>query len=654
MATREASLRTIEPPEVLLGEHSYGEVSDRIIGIPLQRPGLGWLSGVGILLAFLLMMLTSIIWLLANGVGVWGIRIPVAWGFAIVNFVWWIGIGHAGTLISAILLLLRQEWRTSINRFAEAMTLFAVANAGMFPLLHLGRIWKFYYLLPYPDTMGIWPQWRSPLVWDVFAVMTYGTVSLIFWYVGLLPDLATMRDTARATWVRHIAGFFSLGWRGAAKHWQRHQMVYLLLAGLATPLVVSVHSIVSLDFSVSIVPGWHSTIFPPYFVAGAIFSGFAMVFTIAIPLRRAYGLHDLITDRHLDAMAKIMLVSGLIVDYGYIMEFFTAWFSADRYETYMAYNRVFGAYWPAFLIMMLGNVVATQCLWFRKVRRSPLALFFLSLLINAGMWSERYVIVIQSLHRDYMPSAWGMYHGTVWDWTLLIGSLGWFTLLVVLFAKFVPMISIYELRELLHIKGRLRRDEPAVPASQPEEQERPSEPVADAELYGVIAEYEHAEGLLEAARRTRAAGYAKVEAYTPYPVEGIEEALGLKPTKMPLLVLLGGILGGSGAYFMMAYSAVVSYPWNIGGRPLYSWPSFIPITFELTVLGGALVGVIAMIALNRLPQPYHPVFNAPSFLRASRDRFFLCVESADARFERNAVRRLLAESPALRVSEVPR
>ena len=638
---------------VLGRPQGFGEVTDRIGGIPLRPAGWGWVAGAGLTFSFVLVMLTAILWLLGWGPGVWGIHIPVAWGFAIVNFVWWIGIGHAGTLISAILLLLRQEWRTSINRFAEAMTLFAVACAGMFPLLHLGRPWKFFYLFPYPSTLGAWPQWRSPLVWDVFAVSTYGTVSLVFWYVGLIPDLATMRDLARKRWQRLLAGVLCWGWRGSARHWQRHQMIYLLLAGLATPLVVSVHSIVSLDFSVSIVPGWHSTIFPPYFVAGAIFSGFAMVFTLVVPLRRAYGLDDLITLRHLDAMAKIMLASGLIVDYGYVMEFFTAWFSADRYEMYMALHRVVGAYWPAFALMMLGNVLTPQLLWFRRVRRSPLVLFVLSILINVGMWVERYVIVITSLHRDFVPSAWGIYHGTIWDWALFVGSLGFFAFLVFLFVKVAPMISIYEVRELLHAKGLVRRPDPPQAAPEPVAEASPAVALPDDELHGLIAEFDEPEPLLVAVRRLREAGYRKLDAYTPWPVEELPEALELGGTKVPLLVLLGGILGGASAYLLMWWTAAVDYPWNIGGRPPHSWPSFIPITFELTILFGSLVGVFGMLALNRLPQPYHPVFNVPGFERASRDRFFLCVERSDPQFDRAATHRALTELAPLRVAEVP-
>ncbi|HEX7009019.1 MAG TPA: NrfD/PsrC family molybdoenzyme membrane anchor subunit, partial [Phycisphaeraceae bacterium] len=394
-----------EEPAVLAPGYSYGSVTDQVAGIPLERPGAGWLGLLGLALAGTVLLTAAIYAVIAWAVGIWGINIPVAWGFAIINFVWWIGIGHAGTLISAILLLLRQTWRNSINRLAEAMTLFAVANAALFPLLHLGRIWKFYYLLPYPNSLAMWPQWRSPLVWDVFAVLTYFTVSLVFWYVGLIPDLATLRDKAQKLWAKRLSGVFALGWRHSARHWHHYQMLYLLLAGLATPLVVSVHSIVSLDFSVSIVPGWHSTIFPPYFVAGAIFSGFAMVLTIALPLRAVFKLHGLITRRHLDNMAKVMLVSGLIVSYGYLMELFIPWYSGEQAEIAMVLNRTLGPYAWVYWATIACNTVAPQALWFSRVRVSPVALFIVSQFVNFGMWAERFMIIIVSLHRDYIPSA---------------------------------------------------------------------------------------------------------------------------------------------------------------------------------------------------------------------------------------------------------
>ncbi|MBK9713951.1 MAG: polysulfide reductase NrfD [Kouleothrix sp.] len=435
---------------VLQGDYTFASVTDKISAIVLtKRTGRGWFLGFGISFLLVMLLMVAVTYLFVVGVGIWGINIPVAWGFAITNFVWWIGIGHAGTLISAILLLLRQRWRTSINRFAEAMTLFAVACAALFPILHLGRPWLFYWLIPYPSTMGVWPQFRSPLVWDFFAVSTYGSVSLLFWYVGLIPDLATLRDRAQGRIGQLIYGALALGWRGDAAHWHRYETAYLLLAGLATPLVVSVHTIVSFDFAVATVPGWHSTIFPPYFVAGAIFSGFAMVATLAIPLRRFYHLEDFITLRHLDYMARIMLATGMMVAYGYLMETFSAWYSGNRFEQTVYADRAFGAYAPAYWVLIGCNVLAPQAFWFRRVRASVPLLFVLSLLINVGMWTERYVIVVQSLHRNFLPASWAMYYPTFWDYATFVGTIGLFLTLLFLFIRFLPMISIAEMRELV-------------------------------------------------------------------------------------------------------------------------------------------------------------------------------------------------------------
>jgi Ni/Fe-hydrogenase subunit HybB-like protein len=430
--------------------HTYGTVTDKISTIVLtNRTPRWWWAGFGLAFVLMMLLLYSIAYLFARGIGIWGVNIPVGWGFAIINFVWWVGIGHAGTLISAVLLLLRQEWRTSINRFAEAMTLFAVACAGLYPILHLGRPWLFYWLTPYPNTMDLWPQWRSPLVWDVFAISTYGLISLLFWYVGLIPDLATLRDRSTSRPLQMIYGALAMGWRGAASHWQRYQTAYFLLAALATPLVISVHSIVGMDFAFSVVPGWHSTIFPPYFVAGAVFSGFAMVVTIAIPLRAAFGLQDFITLRHLNNMAKVILATGLIVAYGYGMEVFIAWYSGNEAEWYMTVNRALGPYAPWYWLMIGCNVGAAQLLWSRRLRTNIPVLFVLSLIVNVGMWLERFIIVVTSLHRDYIPAAWGMYYPTFWDWSTYIGTIGLFFSLLFLFIRVLPMISIFEMRELV-------------------------------------------------------------------------------------------------------------------------------------------------------------------------------------------------------------
>jgi len=425
-------------------------VTENISAIVLtRRTPLGWYIGMGISFALTMLMLYAITYLVLVGTGIWGINIPVGWGFAIINFVWWIGIGHAGTLISAILLLLRQPWRTSINRFAEAMTLFAVSCAGIFPLLHVGRPWLAYWLLPYPNTMDMWPQFRSPLIWDVFAVTTYATISFLFWFVGLIPDLATLRDRSRSRFARIMYGILAMGWRGSARHWSRYQTAYLLLAGLATPLVISVHTVVSFDFAIAIVPGWHATIFPPYFVAGAVYAGFAMVLTLSIPLRAIYGLQDFITTRHLQNMGKVVLATGLIVAYGYVMEIFMAFYGANPYEAYMQTNRFAGPYAPQYWSLIVCNILAPQALWFNRVRSSAIGLFIVAMFVNIGMWLERFVIVVTSLHRDFLPSSWGMYAGTVWDWSLFVGSIGFFFALLFLFIRFLPLISIFEMRELV-------------------------------------------------------------------------------------------------------------------------------------------------------------------------------------------------------------
>jgi Ni/Fe-hydrogenase subunit HybB-like protein len=437
-----------EPVPLIAPGHTFGSVTDKIGAVVLSggQP-LSWMIVVSI--GFMLMggLGMAVTYLLLKGVGIWGVNIPIGWGFAIINFVWWIGIGHAGTLISAILLLLKQEWRTSINRFAEAMTIFAVMCAGLFPLIHTGRPWlAIYWLFPYPNSMAIWPQFRSPLIWDVFAVSTYFTVSLMFWYVGMIPDMATLRDKARHIWVKRAYGVLSLGWRGSARHWQRYEHIYLLLAGLSTPLVLSVHTVVSFDFSIGIVPGWHATIFPPYFVAGAIYDGFAMVLTLAIPLRAIYGLEDFFTIRHLENMAKVTLVTGLIVAYGYTSEAFFGWFSADKYEGFMILNRMTGPYWYMYWTLIFCNIITPQWLWFRKVRTTPILLFMVAMVVNVGMWLERFVIVVTSLHRDFLPSSWGMYFPTIWDWMTFLGTIGMFVTFFFLFVRFLPMISIFEMR----------------------------------------------------------------------------------------------------------------------------------------------------------------------------------------------------------------
>jgi Ni/Fe-hydrogenase subunit HybB-like protein len=430
------------------GPHSVTEKIASLVLTP--HTPIEWLLTFGVAFLGTTGLLFAVTWLLIRGIGIWGVNVPVAWGFAITNFVWWIGIGHAGTLISAILLLLHQAWRQSINRFAEAMTLFAVTCAGLFPLIHLGRPWFFYWIAPYPNTMGLWPQWRSPLVWDMFAVGTYFTISLVFWYIGLIPDLATFRDRAKHRFTQFAYGLMAMGWRGSARHWHEYEEAYLILAGLATPLVVSVHTVVSFDFTIAILPGWHSTIFPPYFVAGAIYSGFAMVLTLAIPLRAIYGLKDFITMRHLDNMAKLMLATGVIVLYSYVIEAFIAYYSGNPYERFEVINRAFGPYGWLYWLLIATNLVIPQLLWSSRMRQNVGVIFLVALSVNVGMWLERFVIVVVSLHRDFLPSSWGMYIPTIWDWATFLGTIALFVMLFLLFFRLLPPISIFEMKGILH------------------------------------------------------------------------------------------------------------------------------------------------------------------------------------------------------------
>jgi Ni/Fe-hydrogenase subunit HybB-like protein len=445
-----SSVAALDHPVIGAGQ-DYETITEAVAQIPLsKRTPFGWVVGFLVGLGLLSLLQLAIGWLLLKGVYIWGNNVPVAWAFDIINFVWWIGIGHAGTLISAILLLFKQQWRMSISRFAEAMTIFAVACAAIFPIFHTGRPWlAAYWLFPYPNTMGLWPQFRSPLIWDVFAVSTYATVSVVFWIIGLIPDLATMRDRATSAVKRRVFGILALGWRGSARHWHRYEVASLILAGLSTPLVLSVHSVVSFDFAVSVLPGWHAAIFPPYFVAGAIYSGFGMVLTLAIPIRTAYKLEHLITMKHIDNMAKVMLATGLIVAYGYAMEAFFGWYSANQYERFMLYNRMTGPYAWSYWLLIFINAVLIHVLWFKRVRYSLVAMFALSLIVNLAMWLERFVIIVTSLHRDFLPSSWDLYFPTRWDFMTYFGTFGLFLTLFFLFMRFVPMIAIFEVKTLL-------------------------------------------------------------------------------------------------------------------------------------------------------------------------------------------------------------
>ncbi|HZR18320.1 MAG TPA: NrfD/PsrC family molybdoenzyme membrane anchor subunit [Verrucomicrobiae bacterium] len=446
----------------------FGWISNRVASLSEDKaPVWWWILFVpsALCLGMLLFMLS---YQVSTGVGVWGNRHPTMWAWDIVNFVWWIGIGHAGTLISAILFLLRQRWRTAVNRAAEAMTIFAVMCAGIYPAMHVGRVWYDWWLFPIPNTNSIWPQFRSPLMWDVFAVSTYFTVSVLFWYMGLVPDLAVMRDRAKTRLRQFFYGLFALGWTGSNRHWSNYEKAYLILAGLSTPLVLSVHSIVSLDFSVSQLPGWHTTIFPPYFVAGAVFSGFGMVLTLLIPLRSIFKLEDLITMRHIDLMCKVTLATGSIVGYAYAMEFFIAWYSGNPGERFHFLNRALGPYQWAWIPMISCNVLFPQLFWFRKVRHNLVAVFILSIVVNVGMWFERFVIIVVSLHRDFLPSSWNYYYPTWVDICTYVGTFGLFFTMFLLFIRFLPMIAISEVKGVTpqsdphHPLGGAKVKEPAL------------------------------------------------------------------------------------------------------------------------------------------------------------------------------------------------
>ncbi len=453
-----AILVTDEPENPLVrapiveGRNDFASVTDKIARVAEMKTPRGWYVMFGIAVAGLGILGASIAYLVFTGIGIWGNNSPVGWGWPIVNFVFWIGIGHAGTLISAILCLFRQKWRTAINRWSEAMTIFAVMAAGIFPAIHVGRIWVIYWVFPLPNQMSLWPQFKSPLLWDVFAVSTYFTVSLLFWYMGMVPDLATFRDrcvrSGRKIAAR-VYGVLACGWHGSNRHWINYEKAYLILAGLSTPLVLSVHSIVSFDFAISLLPGWHTTIFPPYFVAGAIFSGFGMVLTLLIPARKWLGLQDLVTLNTLDNMAKILLVTGSMVGYASGMEFFIAWYSGVEYEQFAFINRATGPYWWAYWIMVSCNVISPQLFWFRSIRRNPAALFVISIFVNIGMWFERFVIVVTSLHRDFLPSSWDYFSPTLWDVLTLIGSFGLFFTFFLLFCRFLPILAISEVKNTM-------------------------------------------------------------------------------------------------------------------------------------------------------------------------------------------------------------
>src|SRR5207248_1141448 len=556
--------RPLARPPLVLNRRSYGWITERISGAVENRAPRWWWVAFAVTAGIAGFGLFCLGYQISTGVGTWGLNHPVGWAWDITNFVFWIGIGHAGTLISAILYLLRQKWRTSINRSAEAMTLFAVICAAIFPGVHVGRVWMAWYLAPLPNNYGIWPNFRSPLLWDVFAVSTYFTVSVLFWYTGLIPDLATLRDRATSKIKKFLYGIFAVGWRGSNRNWRHYEMAYLLLAGLSTPLVLSVHSVVSFDFATSILPTWHTTIFPPYFVAGAIFGGFAMVLTLMLPARALFKLHDIITLQHIDKMAKIILLTGSIVSYAYLMEFFMAWYSGNQYERFAFWNRVLGPYWWYWWVgMLFCNALSPQLFGFRSCRRNVYVVYLVCLCVSAWM-----------------------------------SPAGEETLAADTAAATKPI------RKGAHMR---------TPSGH--------------KVYAIAAEYSSASELYEAAKRVRDAGFKRWDVFSPFPIHGMDEAMGLGKSWLSAVVLIGGITGLLTAVTLEFGPSWLIYPVIVHGKP-FNWatvPAFFPIMFELTVLFAAFSAFFANLIMNGLPRWHHPIFNWDRFARATNDGFFLAI-----------------------------
>ncbi len=599
-----------DPVPLITGDKTPARVTADICGPLERRAGLVWWLAFIPSLGLLLLGVAAVAYLVATGIGVWGLNRSVGWAFDITNFVFWIGIGHAGTLISAILFLFRQRWRTSVNRSAEAMTLIAVCCAGLFPIIHMGRPWLFYWIIPYPNERGpLWVNFRSPLLWDFFAIGTYFTISLVFWYVGLIPDLATLRDRLRPGLYRRVVGFFSLGWNGAYRTWHRYELVYLLLAGLATPLVVSVHSVVSSDFAVGQMPGWHSTIFPPYFVAGAIFSGLAMVLTLMLVARKAMHLENYITARHIDAMTKLVLVTSCLVGLAYAIEFFTALSVGGQYESFTFLNRALGPLAWGFAIMVACNVLIPQLLWFRRVRANLVAVFAIAVLVNVGMWFERFIIIVTALERDFLPSSWSSYAPTLVELATLAGSFGLFFTCFLLFCRFLPVIAMAEVKGVLeHGAGHREESLPAVPQTSP-------------------ASFTDEKELLDAVTAARDLEVPIVEVYTPYAVHGLDRALGWRRSRLSAACLLGGLLGTGLALWFQFWATGWDWPLNVGGQPWNSLPAFVPVTFEAMVLFAGLTLVLAWLVRCRLYPGKKAELPLPG---VTDDRFVLVLGEAGA------------------------
>jgi len=647
---------------LVAGNKTHSDVTVDIARHVGVRPSWAWwavflpavaLTGVGFL---------AIAQTVTQGIGTWGLNRTVGWGFDITNFVFWIGIGHAGTLISAVLFLFRQRWRTSINRAAEAMTIFAVMCAALFPLIHMGRPWYFYWILPYPNNRGtLWVNFRSPLLWDFVAISTYFTISLTFWYIGMIPDLATLRDRTKSKLAKAIFGALANGWSGSARVWHRYETIYALLALLATPLVVSVHSIVSSDFATSVIPGWHATIFPPYFVCGAIYGGFAMVLGLMLVTRRVMKLEAYITTQHLNWMCKILLLASIIMGGSYGIEFLSAWYSGNKYELFTFMNRALGPYGWSYWTMLSCNVLIPQMLWFSKVRRTPLLMAIPCLSVTVGMWFERFVIIVTSLHRDYLPSSWTMYFPTMIEIEILAGMFGLFLSLFLLFTRVLPVIAIAEIKGVLNYarpgKGEHADDghddgteTPRAVYTSPARRRcllsalRLKKAPPAMQRY-CIAYYPDEHGLLSAARAIRNHGLRIIDCFTPYPVHGLPRMMGLGTSRLVWIGAWAGALGLAGGLVLQVWTSNYDWPVRVGGQPFNSWPIFLPVTFELTVLLAGLMGVGALFASTGM----WPGNKPPKLVGVTDDQFALAVALPDASMDETTVTAILHRAGATEI-----
>jgi molybdopterin-containing oxidoreductase family membrane subunit len=641
-----------DTPHFLPADMTAGDVTRLVIDTPLRFPhgrAWWWLFGIG--LALLGLLVVSVAKLFWSGIGIFGNNNAVNWGFPILNYIWWLGIGHAGTFISALLLLIGRPWRNSLNRLAELMTLMAVCCAGIYPILHLGRPWLFYWVAPYPSTLGLWPQFRSPTAWDFFAVLAYLLVSALFLYLGAIPDFASARDRAGKRAQQWLFGLLALGWRGAATHWARWLQAYRLIAILAVPLVFAVSSGYSFLLDLGPQAGWHSTVFPPYFVAGAVFSGFALVAILACVVRRLLRFETLITTRHLDMLGRLILATGLLTAYGYVADLFMAFYSGDAQEILVTRARLGGPDAWAFWLAIACNVLALQALWWRGVRTSPRGLCAVAAAVLVGMWCERYMLVITPQTRDFMPSAWSdAYVPTFWDWSLFIGTFGLFLLPYALFIRYLPMVAAVEVKDALQ-QARAPSTPatdaalPGLPVEAPS-REGPQAP----RLFGLLAEFDSAGGLVEATHAAQAAGYRQMEAFSPFPLPELDEALQLRDRRVIWLGIAGALFGAALGFGLQVF-VNLDYPLAIGGRPLIALPAFVVVTFVLSLLFAALFAFVGLLALCRLPLLHHPLFEIAAFERATDDRFLLCIYAEDARFDEVGTASWLAER-ALTVTEV--